>query len=162
RRRQRAGGVRLTTVDAGEHLRLRNVETLGDIRDRRRPTEFLRHHRDQAADLQVQLLACARHPYAPALVPEMTLDLAEDRRHGVVDERRLAVRVEAVDRLDETDRADLDEVVEAFAPPGEPGSGPSDHREARADDIAAHLVALWITWIHRRHCGQLRRDEFFD
>src|SRR5207247_7512228 len=61
---------------------------------------------------QRQLLEVARDADRPRAVAEVALDLAEDRRHRVAGERNLAVGVEAVDRLDEAERRDLDEVVE--------------------------------------------------
>ena len=67
---------------------------------------------DGAVDLQRELLQVARDAHRPGPVAEVALDLAEDRRHGVAGERDLAVEVEAVDRLDEAERRDLEEVVE--------------------------------------------------
>jgi hypothetical protein len=45
----------------------------------------------------------------------MALELADDRRHGEAREGVAAARLEAVDRLDERQRRDLDEVVERLA-----------------------------------------------
>jgi hypothetical protein len=44
----------------------------------------------------------------------VTLELAEDRRDGVRAEGDLAGGIEAVDRLDQAERRDLDEVVEGL------------------------------------------------
>ena len=54
--------------------------------------------------------SCRSRGYAhrPALVAEVTLELAEDRRHGERRERGLARGVEAVDRLQQPERGDLD------------------------------------------------------
>src|SRR4051812_28620779 len=41
----------------------------------------------------------------------MTLELTEDGRNGVAGERHLAIGIKAVDRLDEADGRDLEEVV---------------------------------------------------
>ena len=68
--------------------------------------------RHGAVDLQRELLQVARHAHRPGAVAEVALDLAEDRRDGVAGERDLALEVEAVDRLDEAQRGDLQEVVE--------------------------------------------------
>ena len=68
--------------------------------------------RDGLVDLQRELLQVARHADRPRAVAEVALELAEDRRHGVARERDLARGVEAVDRLDQAERGDLDEVVE--------------------------------------------------
>ena len=48
----------------------------------------------------------------------MTLELAHDRRDRIGGELRAALQVEAVDRLDQADRRDLDEVLELLAAPG--------------------------------------------
>ena len=65
--------------------------------------------------LQRELLQVARHADRPGAVAEVALDLAEDRRDRVGGERDLALGVEAVDRLDQADRRDLEEVVERLA-----------------------------------------------
>ena len=62
--------------------------------------------------LQRELLEVARDPHGPRAVAEVALDLAEDRRDRVARERHLARQVEAVDRLHEAQRRDLEEVVE--------------------------------------------------
>ena len=64
--------------------------------------------RRDAVDLHRQLLQVARHAHGPALVAEVALELAEDRRDGERRERRLARGVEAVDRLEQAERRDLD------------------------------------------------------
>ena len=69
---------------------------------------------------QPQLLEPARHPDRPALVAEVALDLADDRRRGVRRELHAALGVEPVDRLDQADGGDLDEVVERLAAVAEP------------------------------------------
>ena len=61
------------------------------------------------------LLQVARDAHRPALVAEVALELAEDRRDGERRERRLALGVEAIDRLEQPERRDLDQVVELLA-----------------------------------------------
>ena len=48
----------------------------------------------------------------------MTPDLPDDGRHRIRGELDAALELEAVDRLDQPDRADLDEVVDRFAAAG--------------------------------------------
>ena len=69
---------------------------------------------DRAVDLQRELLQVARHAHRPRAVAEVALDLAEDGRHRVARERDLALEVEAVDRLDQAEAGDLEEVVEGL------------------------------------------------
>jgi hypothetical protein len=60
---------------------------------------------------QREVLQVPRHAHSPALVAEMALDLAEDRGDGVAGQARVAVGVEAVDRLHQAQRSHLHEVV---------------------------------------------------
>jgi hypothetical protein len=48
----------------------------------------------------------------PGAVAEVALDLAENRRHRKGRESELAVDVEAVDRLDQAHRRDLQQIIE--------------------------------------------------
>ena len=52
------------------------------------------------------------------VVAEVALELAHDRRHGKRGERQPAVGVVAVDRLDQRERRDLDEIVVVVADSG--------------------------------------------
>jgi hypothetical protein len=63
----------------------------------------------------VELLQAARKANRPALVPEVALDLAEDRGSGEGRELVAEAWVEAVDGFDETEEADLDDVLEGLA-----------------------------------------------
>src|SRR5439155_3305960 len=85
---------------------------LGDLADRRRPVALPRQVGDRSVDAQRELLQVAWDPYRPRAVAEMALELAEDRRDGVAGEGDVAFGVEAVDRLDEPERRDLEEVLE--------------------------------------------------
>ena len=80
--------------------------------DRRRAVQLAREVGDLAVDLQGELLEVARHADRPRLVAEVALELAEDRRDRAAQDRHLALRIESVDRLDQADRGDLDQVVE--------------------------------------------------
>ena len=83
--------------------------------------------------------------HRPAAVAEVALDLADDRRHGVRLERHAAVEVEAVDRLDQPDRADLDQVVERFALAGIAAGDRPHERHVLFDQLVARpLVAFLV------------------
>src|SRR5207248_3043911 len=101
---------------------------LGELGDRRRTAELDGQLLDQPRDLDVQLLQSAGHANRPALVAEMTLDLADDVRSRVGGQLDAAVEVEPVDRLDQADRADLDEIVELLAPVRVPPRQRADER----------------------------------
>jgi len=64
----------------------------------------------------------------PAGVAKVPPDLAENRRRRVGGELQFAVRIEAVDRLQQTDRADLDDVLQGRAASGETPSQVPDER----------------------------------
>ena len=98
-----------------EHLLGLEVEGLGDLVDGRNPSELGGQSRRLALDLGDALLQLARHPHRPAAVAEVALELTEDRRDGIARERHAALRVEAVERLDEPEARHLDEVVERLA-----------------------------------------------
>ena len=68
---------------------------------------------------QTQLLERTRHPDRPGLVPEVALQLAQDRRRGVRGEADLAGRIEPIDRAQQADVGDLVQVLDGLAPPGE-------------------------------------------
>ena len=106
------GGRRLARL---EHLLERGAGALGDLARRRRAAELARHLVRHAVDPHRHLLQVARHAHRPALVAEVALELAEDRRDGERRERGLARGVEAVDRLQQAERGDLDQVVELLA-----------------------------------------------
>ena len=98
---------------------------------------------DRAVDLQRELLQVARDAHRPGAVAEVALDLAEDGRHRVAGERDLALEVEAVDRLDQAEARDLEEVVEgllgALVAAGELAR---ERQEALDEHLAVDRVAL--------------------
>src|SRR5438552_14915111 len=72
----------------------------------------------------------------------MPLYLADDRGRGVRREFDGALDVEAVDRFDESDGANLDEVVDRFAAVGEPYGKIPDEIEMRDDQLVAQFRIL--------------------
>ena len=89
-------------------------------------------------ELDVQLLHSPRHPDRPALVAEVALQLADDRRSGERRELEAAFGLEALDRLDEAERCDLDEVVERDAPVGEPPGEMLGETQVGLDQLVAN------------------------
>ena len=55
------------------------------------------------------------HPHGPDAVAEVALQLAEDRRRGEGGEGDAALGVEAVDRVEQAEVGDLEQVVEGLA-----------------------------------------------
>ncbi len=143
--RQRLGGIRVAGLERLDDFFLVGAGCHGELVDRRRPAELAAQLLDQLRELEVQLLEAARNVHRPAAVAEVALDLADDRRHGVRLERHPAVEVEAVDRLDQPDRADLDQVVEWFALAGIATGDRPHERHVLFDQLVARpLVAFLV------------------
>ena len=118
---------------------------LGDLVGRRRAAELARQVLDRVVDLHHALLHAARHVHGPAVVAEVALELAEHRRHRVGGERRLARGVEAVDRLDQPERRDLDQIVERLVGAPVAARHPAREREQARDELLARgLVAVAV------------------
>src|SRR5581483_2679231 len=100
---------------------------------------------DELRELYVQFLEAARHAHRPAAVTEVSLDLADDVRRRVGRQLYSAVHVEPVDRLDEPDRADLDEVVQLLAAVAVPPRERTHERHVLLDELLAGLeIALFV------------------
>ena len=74
----------------------------------------------------------------------MPLDLADDVRRRVRRELDAAVEVEAVDRLDQPDRADLDEVVELLAAVRVTPRERAHERHVLLDQLLARLKVAFL------------------
>src|SRR3954468_15831756 len=114
-RRERQRRVRAPGLERLEHLLLLGPGRLGELADRRRTAQLHGELLHEPGELHVQLLQPARHAHRPALVAEVALDLADDVRRRVGRQLDAPVEVEAVDRLDQADGADLDEILELLA-----------------------------------------------
>src|SRR5579864_2825759 len=143
--REREGRVRATRFERLEHLFLGRAGRLRELRDRRRAAELHGQLLHQARELHVQLLQPARHAHSPALVAEMTLDLADDVRRRVRRQLDAALEIEPVDRLDQPDRADLDEILELFATVRVAPRERPHERHVLLDQLLARMqVALFV------------------
>ncbi len=61
------------------------------------------------------VVQAARHPHRPDSVAEVALELAEDRRRGKGGEGDAALGVEAIDRVEQAEVGDLEQIVEGLA-----------------------------------------------
>ena len=85
---ERDGAVGAGGLARLEHLLLGGADALGDLGDRRRAAEVAAElARRRGRRLTRQLLQVARDADRPALVAEVALELAEDRRHREAGER---------------------------------------------------------------------------
>ena len=137
RRHQRLGRVGAARLERLDDLFLLDAGGLGELGDRGRPLELRAQVLDQAREHLVQLLEPARHVDRPGAVAEVALDLADDRRHGVGAEEDPALEVEAVDRLDQADRRDLDQVVELLAAARVAARDRARERQVGLDELVA-------------------------
>src|SRR5581483_6408981 len=112
---QRQRAVRAPALERLQDLLLLDRRRSRELRDRRRAPQLHGQLFHQTRQLDVQLLEAARDAHGPAAVAEVPLDLADDVRRRVGRQLDAAGQVEAVDRLDQADRADLDQVVELLA-----------------------------------------------
>jgi hypothetical protein len=67
----------------------------------------------------------------------MPAQLADDRGHRIGGEVRATLLTEAVDSLDQSDRPDLDEIVDRLRRPREPTSKGVDERKVLLDHASA-------------------------
>jgi hypothetical protein len=117
---------------------------------RRRAAALGRERIAARAHVGAELLPSPRHVQRLRGVAEVAPDLALDRRDGVGGEGNTTARVEAVDRLDQPDDADLHQVVERLAPPGEARCQRAHERQVPLDQLPASLgVAALAPCLHQ-------------
>src|SRR5438270_571335 len=111
---QRSGPVGARRLQRLEHLLVRGVDRLRDLGDGGRAVQIERELGHGAIDAERELLQVAGDSHGPRAVTEVTLELAEDGGNRVAREHHLALRVEAIDCLQEAERGHLHEVVEGL------------------------------------------------
>src|SRR5262245_5043289 len=95
-------------------LALLDTRLARDLRERRRSRQLGREAGAVWSHPPAQVRQASRDADARRAVAQVPLDLARDGRGGEALKLASALRVEAVDGLDEPDAADLDEVLEAL------------------------------------------------
>ena len=111
RSRERPRRVGVRRVEGVDHVFFLRAGRLSQLLDRRRAPELGRELVEDAREPQPELLEAPRDVHRPGPVSEVAPDLAHDRRHRVARELDAAVDVEAVDRFDQADHADLHEIL---------------------------------------------------
>jgi hypothetical protein len=104
--------IRLQRVEC---LLLGGAELLRELGDRRRASEPRRQLVGRGRELERALLDPAGNVDRPAAVAEVALELTEHRRRGKTREGEAAVGIEALNRFEQADVGDLNEVVERLA-----------------------------------------------
>ncbi len=97
------------------HIVGRHTQPLGELRDSRLASELVFHLLVDSHHRCMELLEAARKADRRSLVPEVTLDLARHCQSREGRELKPEVGVEALDGFDETEVADLHDVVQGLA-----------------------------------------------
>jgi hypothetical protein len=86
-------------------------------------------------------LKAARQPQLPDPVSEVAAKLAQDRRRGVCAEALASLEIEAVERLDQSQARDLDQVFELLR-----GAAIAKRQASRQGKEALHelFLELWV------------------
>ncbi|MFK4547653.1 hypothetical protein RKD29_007249 [Streptomyces tendae] len=104
-----------------------------------------------AGQLDAGLLETPGHVHRPRGVPEEPLDLPDDVRHGEGGELDLAGQLEPVDGLDQTDHADLDDVLHLLrAAAAEPAGREADQGHVHLDQRVAGVLVLGSALLQHR------------
>ena len=98
-----------------DHVLLPNRDALGELPRGRRPPELLVQDRRGITHREVQLLDPTRHAHRPAAIPEVPLELTQDRRGRERAETHAMIGIEALDGLQQTHHRDLAQVLERLA-----------------------------------------------
>ena len=112
--------------------------------------------------LEVKLLQSAGHANGPSLVPEVSLQLAHDRRSRVRRELDLALEIETVDRFQQPDGADLDQVLERLTSVAEAAREELDQADVLIDEPLSVLGPLLLVGgflVRAEECPAPRRDR---
>src|SRR5450631_1415056 len=112
---ERDGRVGLAGLDPVEHVLLGDLEELRQLGDGRRSSVPGGDQTGGVLDPAGALLGPSRDVHGPTGIAEIALELAQDRWDGEGGERQAAAGVEAVDRLDQAEGRDLDQVLERLA-----------------------------------------------
>jgi hypothetical protein len=103
----------------------------------------------------------SRHADEPAPVSQVTLDLADDVRHGERRQVYAPSRLEAIDGLDQPDRPDLHQIFHVLTSMGEAVRERLDERQVRLDEsFAGRKVALRPVGAMQPRCLCARKTSF--
>src|SRR5450759_3087661 len=98
----------------------------------------------RVADPQRALLLAARHVHRPARVAEVAPHLTEDRRHRERGEGMAALRIEAIQRLEQSERSDLLQVLEGLRGLAVPSRETAGERHVVAKEGHSRRLVLML------------------
>ena len=122
-----------------EHVLDRDLETFGDLGGRRVTAELLRELGDRSVDAHRRLAEAARQAHGPDVIAKMPAQLAKDRRRRVGDKGPAPVGIESVDRLQQAEVGDLQQVVEGLAVGAIASRQRARQRREAPDELLAQL-----------------------
>ncbi len=140
---ERHGHVRRPDLHGIRHVVWRNAEPLSELAHHRLSAELDLHLLVDADHRLMQLLQAPRKPDRGSFVPEVALDLARDGERRKGRELIAEVGVEALDRLDQAEVPDLDDVVERLSAVGELAREKVDEVVVAVDQLRANPVPLF-------------------
>ena len=151
---QRHGAVRAAGPQGLEHLLLGGRGGVRDLRHGGLAVQVAGQLGHLLVHAQRQLLQATGHAHRPRAVAEVAPDFAQDGRHGVAGERDVAAEVEAIDRLDEPQTGDLEEIVEGLPAPLVAARQPArEGQEALHEPVTVDRVAPLHVALKQRPVG---------
>jgi hypothetical protein len=99
---------------------------------------------DRVAEVDVEVLHAPRNLQCPGRVTEVSAQLAHDRRDRVARERHADRGIESLDRLQEPELADLDEIVERLAAMREPARAVDGNPTVLFDQLVAQRAVAGV------------------
>lgn len=141
---QRADRVRRAGGPSRPHVLLGAAQCLAQFGVGRRASESLSEGHAGPGGLQMSLLQTARDVQAPAPVAEVLLELAEHGRHQIAEERFASPRVEAVDRLHQSQSGDLTQILGRLSTLPVAAGEAGHERQVDTDDLVADVETIWF------------------
>jgi hypothetical protein len=124
---------------SSQHVVAFDLQMRGDLVDRRRSTVALREFLGGVAHEQMKFLGPSRHAHGPRPVTEVALQLSFDRAPCERREGCPVLRIESVDRLDQSDHRDLPQIVVAAALSAEPVRDVRSETHVPFDELIAEF-----------------------
>ena len=137
---ERDGAPRGAALERLEHVRLADLEQGGDLGDRRRALELVAELGDRALDRADALLQAAGDAQGPDPVAEVAAQLAEDRRPGEGGEGDAALGVVALQRRDEAEAGDLEQVLAGLDPAAVAHREAAGERQEAPHELLARVL----------------------
>jgi hypothetical protein len=127
------------------HVHLIDAKVYGELSPGGCTTEFLGEVGAGWGEADGQVLYRPWHPHAPGRIPEMAFERTDDGRDRVGGERHRPVRVVPVDGVDQSERGDLEEVVQRLTTAAVPAGQTSGQRQRGLDTAGPQCNPAEVT-----------------